>query len=642
MKREQGLKRIFFVIGLVLSLSAAAQPVDELKRQYPGVEAVMLISTEQYKIRIKDGEPYIESKESQQLMYLTANAAAYLSQYGFSHSSFHEVKEYEAYTQTAENKKIKVTSFKTSSSKSSSVFYDDMKETNFDFPAIGPGATGNLNMVVIHKKPYLLSPHYFARRIPVVNGILSISFPKDISVKYLLKGLDTDKIKFTQDSRGGEITYTFQVKDLPAEKSYEDAPGVAYYSPHIVFYIEKYKNEKGAPVSYLADTNDLYRLNSGFIKDINKQAGPELKRIVDSLTNGITSQEEKARRIYSWVQNHIKYVAFEDGMEGFIPRDANFVCSRRFGDCKDMSSILTLMLNTAGVPAYHTWIGTRDLPYTYRETPLPIVDNHMICAIQLKKNEFIFLDGTDPTCVFGIPSSAIQEKEAMIALGPDQYTIVRVPSPRKETNQLSDSCFLQLTDKGITGRVNMHLSGYYAMNTHGALNYYNNEKDRENYMKRRFTRGSNKFHLTGFETGDLRDKNRVTLTGRFELQDYARKIGDEWYLNINLLKLYEHQEIDYPRRKMPVEFDFRSINKYVTVLTIPDGYTVSYLPKGTTFKNDVWGFSLNYEQKGNTIILTQEFYNDHLLLSPDHFKAWNEVLEHLFPLYKESISLSKK
>jgi hypothetical protein len=625
-----------------MSLTAPAQQVEALKQQFPGEEAVMLNSIEQFKIRIKDGEPYIESKESQQLMYLTANAAAYLSQYGFSHSSFHEVKEYEAYTQTADNKKIKVTNFKTGNSKSSSVFYDDTKETNFDFPAIGPGATGNLHMQVIHKKPYLLSPHYFARHIPVVNDVLSISFPKDISVKYVLKGQDTDKIKFTQDSRGGEITYTFQVNNLPAEKEYADAPGVAYYSPHIVFYIEKYKNDKGEPVRYLADTNDLYKLNSSFIKDINKQAGPELKRIVDSLTNGVTSQEEKARRIYGWVQDHIKYVAFEDGMEGFIPRDANFVCSRRFGDCKDMSSILTLMLNTAGVPAYHTWIGTRDLPYSYRETPLPIVDNHMICAIQLKKNEFIFLDGTDPTCIFGIAPSAIQEKEAMIALGPDQFAIVKVPSTPKETNQLIDSCFLQLTDKGITGRVNTYLSGYYAMNTHGSLTYYKNDKDREEYMKRRFARGSNKFHLTGSETGDLSDKNHITLSGRFELQDYARKIGDEWYLNINLLKLYEHQEIDYPRRKMPVEYDFRSINKYVTVLTIPDGYTVSYLPKSNSFKNEVWGFSLNYEQKGNTIILTQEFYNDHLLLAPDQFKAWNEVLEHLFPLYKESISLQKK
>jgi len=641
MKSESGLKCLLIAITLMVSNATIAQSVDELKRRYPGDEAVMLNSSAQYKIRIKDGEPYVESKESQQMMFLTANAAAYLSQYGFGHSSFHEVKEYEAYTQTADNKKIKVTNFKTSNSSSSGVFYDDVKETMFDFPAIGQGATGNLNLAVVHKKPYLLSPHYFARSIPVINDELRISFPKDMSVKYILKGQDTDKIKFTQDSRGGDITYTFRVTDQPAEKDYADAPGAAYYSPHVVFYIEKYKNDKGQEVSYLADTNDLFKLNSSFIKDINKTAGPELKRIVDSLTHGVSSQEEKARRIYSWVQNNIKYVAFEDGMEGFVPRDANFVCSRRFGDCKDMASILTLMLNTAGVPAYHTWIGTRSLPYSYRETPLPIVDNHMICAIQLKKGEFTFLDGTDPTCVFGIPSSHIQDKEALIALEDGRYTIFKVPSPPKETNQLVDTCYLQLTDKGLTGSIKVHLSGYYAMNTNAMLSYIDG-KDKDKYMRSRFSRGSNKFQLISYETGDRSDKNNITLSGKFELQDYARRIGDEWYLNLNLLKLYEHEEIDYPKRKMPVEYDFRFIKKYVTVLTIPDAYKVSYLPKSQSFKNDVWGFTINYEQKGNTIVLSQEFYNDHLLLTADMFKAWNEVLEHLFPLYKESISLSKK
>ncbi len=167
MRSEKGYKLLILAGTLALSFNAAAQQVDELKRRYPGDEAVMLNSSAQYKIKIKDGEPYVESRETQQMMYLTVNAAAYLSKYGFGHSSFHEVKEYEAYTQTADNKKIKVTNFKTSSSKSSGVFYDDVKETMFDFPAVSQGATGNLNLQVIHKKPYLLSPHYFSRSIPV-------------------------------------------------------------------------------------------------------------------------------------------------------------------------------------------------------------------------------------------------------------------------------------------------------------------------------------------------------------------------------------------------------------------------------------------------------------------------------------------
>jgi hypothetical protein len=535
------------------------------------------------------------------------------------------VLDYEAYTKTAGGKKIKVTNFKTEDYQSGSVFYDDVKETSFDFPAIGAGAVGVLNLEEVHKKAYLLPTHYFARGIPVINNELSITFPKDMSVKYVTRGLNADKIVFTQDKRGNEITYNFQMKDVPPLQRYADAPPTAYYAPQVLFYVEKYRNEKGEEIPYLADTNTLYKLNYSFVRDINKELSPGLKRVVDSLNEGINSQEEKARRIYAWVQEHIKYIAFEAGMEGFVPREANFVYTRRFGDCKDMSSILTVMLNAAGVPAYYTWIGTRSLPYSYRETPLPLVSNHMICAIELKKGEYIFLDGTDPTCVFGLPSSHIQGKEAMIALGPDSYKIVTVPSAPRTVSVMTDSCFLQFTDKGITGHITQHMSGYFSMNTQYALGYYNS-KDKEDYMRSRFSRGSNKFHLAGYEVVEKTGRERVTLAAKFDLPDYARKLGDEWYLNLNLQKHYEHEEIDYPKRLIPIEFDFRFIRRYVTVLTIPEGYQVTHLPKGESFKNNVWGFVIRYEQQDNKVILTQEFYNDHLLLQPAQFKEWNEVL----------------
>jgi len=111
------------------------------------------------------------------------------------------------------------------------------------------------------------------------------------------------------------------------------------------------------------------------------------------------------------------------------------------------------------VTAYYTWIGTRSLPYTYSETPLPIVDNHMICTIRLN-DRYIFLDGTDPTCVFGMPSEFTQDKQALVAIDDTSYKILTVPTPDKELNQLEDTTLLELTDKGLKGTIAIGLSGY--------------------------------------------------------------------------------------------------------------------------------------------------------------------------------------
>lgn len=634
------INKLLFTVCLIAPTTLLAQSVEEIKTKFPGNDAVLLNNSIAYTIKIKEGKPFIESKETRQTLYLSSNAVSYMSKYNFYHSGFHEVKDYEAYTTTPSGKKIKVTDFKTGSSTSNNIFYDDMKETSFDFPSIEPGSTGTLELSKIHKESHLLTPHYFSHYIPLIKGELKITFPKNMSVRYLIKGTDSSYIKFEEEKRRNDITYTFRVNNLPPEKHYSNAPDNSYYSLHIIFHIENYINEKGETVRHLSNVDDLYRLNYGFVTNINKQISPELKSVVDSLTRNSKSLEDKARKIYSWVQKNIKYVAFEAGMEGFIPREANLICARRYGDCKDMSSILTVMLNAASVPAYYTWIGTRHLPYTYHETPLPIVDNHMICTIDIN-GKYIFLDGTDANCVFGVPSEGIQSKEALVAINEKDYKILQVPVPLKETNVLVDSTFLELTDKGLSGKINLNLSGYFATDMHQLMNYTNG-RDRDKYFKERFNRGSNKFRLNKFDIGDQADPNQFHVKAQFELQDYAKKIGDDWYLNLNLFKHYEHEEIDFPKRNIPMEFPFKFIKKYVTVLTIPEGYKVNELPAGKTFKNDTWGFEFKYEQSTRHLILTQQFENNHLLLMPDKFKEWNRVLENLFPLYKETINLSKK
>jgi hypothetical protein len=243
--------------------------------------------------------------------------------------------------------------------------------------------------------------------------------------------------------------------------------------------------------------------------------------------------------------------------------------------------------------------------------------------------------------VFGAPSGHIQGKQAMIGMNDKEYKIIRVPEYAREKSRLTDTTILDLTDKGILGTVKVNMTGYFAMDMHGVMSY-TNEKDREKYMKGYFNRGSNKFKLNKFEISDTGNPDWFGLSGQFELQDYGKKIADEWYLNMNLFKFYEHKEIDFPKRNTPIEHEYKNSATYVTILNIPEGYKVAYLPDSKSYKNEVWGFDISYRQEKNQVIMTQTFSNEHLLLEPDKFQAWNKVLENLYPLYRETISLAKK
>lgn len=297
------------------------------------------------------------------------------------------------------------------------------------------------------------------------------------------------------------------------------------------------------------------------------------------------------------------------------------------------------MNNAVGIPAYFTWIGTRDLPYKFTQTPLPLVSNHMICTIKLGE-KYIFLDGTDPTCVFGMPSSGIQDKEAMVALNETEYKILKVPIIEKEKNLLVDSTWIELTPNGIKGNVKKSFSGYFAMEMYGKLMYWS-KKNLKEYMKEEFGRGSNKFQLDTFAVDKKQTNNAIALSANFSLPDYAKKLGNDYYLNLNLFKFFANDKIDYPQRKVPVEGNFRSVKKYVTLLKIPEGYKLTYLPQGKSYHNSVWGFDITYQEKNNWVIMTQQFDNENLMITSNEFADWNKVLENLFPLYKETLSLSK-
>jgi Transglutaminase-like superfamily/Domain of Unknown Function with PDB structure (DUF3857) len=628
-----------FLFIFSFSQMGFGQSFEEIKKRYPQEHAVVLENTLHYNISISEGKPHIESTETEQIEFLTSDASKYMSSYGFYHSDFQQVVAYEAFTRTANDKRLKVTDFKTKSSKEDFVFYDDSKETTFDFPSIGEGAIGNLRVSRLNTNPYLLSPFFFGRGIPVLNGELSISFPKDMVIRYYLMGMDSSQISVRQESSRKTNTYTFNYKNCPSIRKYDDAPGSSWFSAHVIFFIESYTDENGKNVHVLSNLDDLYALSYGYLKNINRSIPYEVQKIVDSITQKRTDPEFKARKIYSWVQQHIKYVAFEQGMEGFIPRDAKVVCDRRFGDCKDMASIITEMMRAANIPAYFTWIGTRDLPYSFTRLPLPLVSNHMICTIRLD-DKYIFLDGTDPTCIFGFPSAAIQDKEALLAISEKEYKVLKVPVIEKSRNALVDSTWLELTQTGIRGRIRKNLSGYFAMHLQGKL-MYTEQSDMKQEMKNEFTRGSNKFQLDSFLVGDLSDPGKVELSGWFSLPDYAKKLGDDWFLNLNLFKFYVDEEIDFPKRKMPISYNFIFTRKFVTLIKMPDGYQSEYLPTSKSYHNDVWGFDIHYEQKDNWLILTQQFDNDHLMLSNEQFEAWNKVLENLYPMYKETLSISK-
>jgi len=594
-------------------------------------------------IEIEKGELVVTSDMDEEIYFITDKSDAY-SKYAVYHSYFTDISNLNAVTLSNSGgkfKEMKVANYTTADNVDANIFYDDLKEVNFIFPGATPGSVGKLSYTEKLKDPHFMSPFYFVSYMPVLNSEFTINCPAGVRLNYQLFNNDSNFVSFTKEEKGKRVIYRWTAKNMQTPKRESESPAFAYYAPHVLITVNDFTVD-GTTKKILPDVNGLCEWYKGFVKDINKGDDSLLRNTVDGIVKGVKTDEEKIKLIYYWVQDNINYIAFEDGLNGFIPREANDICKRRYGDCKDMSSILVRMLRLAGVKAYHTWIGTRRLPYKYSEIASPGIDNHMICIAEANGKRYV-LDGTGKFTPLGFVTEFIQGKEGLLLKEDGTCEVYTIPVMAKEKSVESDTITVGFdANKQISGGIQTNFTGYYKIDDAYMYHYTLPEKREEkfqNYMKM----GNNKCKISdlSFEGFNGQDST-IKIRAKFELPEYVKNIGSKIYLNPNLEKDRQFDNIDMSERHLPYEVGFKNIKKSTTIITLPEGYTLGYKPEDVSFKGKDESFEINYKTEGNQVVQNKTIVTDFLILSVDQMKDWNNMITEMNKAYKENLVLIKK
>lgn len=519
-------------------------------------------------------------------------------------------------------------------------FYDDERFIEAYYTRLAKGAVTKTKYTLANVDLGLLPRFLFKRDIPVVNAVYQVTVPNYVNIDFVLKNLDYINVKQTKEEKDGKIIYTFTASDLPAYKSY-NAPSIWYYMPHIIPRFSSYRLTGAKKDSLvLKDPDSHYKYEFRHVKDLNVRLDTPLVRVVKEITKNDNTPREKATHIYKWVQKNIHYIAFEKGLEGFVPRPADTVYKRKYGDCKDMASMCMAMCRQAGLKAYFAIIGTWDLPYTNDELPSPDIFNHVICALKLD-DEWVFLDGTDNIQPFGENRFDIQGKEALICIDQNNYKIVKIPVAPPEKSTTTDTTFMHLSYNHLEGNIKQHCTGYPAWDIARILNYLK-EEDRDKKIREWLSRGADNFRQIKYEiNANETDSKNANLTADFNLQDYAHMVGKEYYVNMNLYKDFSNQRMNDTERKVGYYYPYKEKRKEVVVLDIPEGYKVAHLPPAAHGGLDgVWSYKISYTADKKKVTLTKEYELSSLSLSPDEFNRNNKIIDGLNREYKESVVLT--
>ncbi len=498
------------------------------------------------------------------------------------------------------------------------------------------GYTYNYELAKKYEDVKYFTSLYFNDEFPVIKKQIVVTVPEWLNVElkeFNFEGTNVTKSQ-TKDSKNNTV-FTYTLNNVPALYKEEAAPGRSYIYPHILIIAKSYKL-KGKDITLFDSTADLYKWYKSLV-DLMKDDTSVLKSKVAELTATAKTDEEKIKNIYYWVQDNIRYIAFEDGIAGFKPDESNHVFENRYGDCKGMANLIKQMLKLAGFDARLTWIGTKHIAYDYK-TPSLAVDNHMICTLFYKGKKY-FLDGTEKFNSYGEYAERIQNKEVMIEDG-DKFLIDKVPIATNESNKEIFKANLTIENEKLQG----NCSKSYAGESRAQLLYiYNNFKSDkksetlENYL----SKSDKNTHVSDIKTSDLKNRDaKLTIDYTVSVENKVSSFDNEMYVDLEYMN--EFKGFELKDRKTDYQFDFKKNYESNVTLTIPAGYKVTKIPTDLIVKENNFDIAITFQKSDKEIIYKKSFIFKNGEIKASEMTKWNAFIKNLISNYNQQITFSKQ
>jgi hypothetical protein len=518
---------------------------------------------------------------------------------------------------------------------SDGIFYSDARVCYFQLPLEKKGSVSEVRFRKTVQDPRYFTNIYFTEPYDVDQKTVTLSVPKwmKIEVKeYNFEGYSIDRN--VETDRDGD-TYTYTIHHARAFKNEEDAPGPSYLAPHLLI-LAKYAEPDGERITYFNTLDDQYAWYHKLTGEIGNDPAA-IKARAEEITKGLTGDVEKVKAIYQWVQDNIRYIAFEDGLAGFRPEKAQEVLRKKYGDCKGMGNLMAELLKSMGLDGRICWLGTNHIAYDY-STPSLGVDNHMICA-WFYKGKTWFLDATEKYIGFGENAERIQGRQVLIESG-DKYLLQRIPIADPLQNTSFEKRTLAINGTSLVGKVVQTWKGEGKEWLLTGL--HETKKEKQEDALRHFLSGGNaNYQITNLKVLNLNNYNDdLKIEYDLMFKDAVTAFDKELYLDVDNRKDFSQFTIDTVKRKLPLQFPYKNHIVFETEIQLPVKAKVGTLPTALQVENPGYLLQGSWTSAPNKIMYRKEIELKKVLLKKDQFVTWNHDVEKLNQFYNNQLTIS--
>ncbi len=477
--------------------------------------------------------------------------------------------------------------------------YDDAAALLFSMPGIVDNCIIDYQYKVV-TKPFVIPGTYsmywgFSDSEPVVISSYSLHTPADHVPQYSVYNDPSLKPKITTTDGGRVKNFTWTLRNIAPVKLEPAMP----MAPLVRSWMQ---------ISSIPSWNTIaawfHRLQAP--QSVPNQT---LRKLAANLTQGCTSNEDRAEKLYNWTAQKVRYVGLELGLSAYRPHPAGEVCDNLYGDCKDKANLLISLLSIEHILAYPALLHANDpLPV---ENQLPTLSAFNHCIVRaLVGGKWIWLDPTATNCPYGDIPAADRGAQALVVTG-QKGEFETVP-PYTTSDNGSDIVFnVQMTGPTVANvTCTLTLRGIVAQSLRGILQRVPSvkQKDEVNSIAQSLglQSGVNSFHVMDEDKG-----GPLLLVINMDQSTFGKTIG-----NMVMLPVYsamsgtaQHNPYTSPTRIWPIVSLNASHLTTKTLVRLPQSWRVADIPATVNFADPLQRYSraITPINNGTSIVVTDEY-----------------------------------
>lgn len=499
------------------------------------------------------------------------------------------------------------------------------------------GLEANDNIILSYKlKSYYdgsLSEHfwdtqYFKYYLPVKKSIYSIIYHNSFDLKYKMSNMDVSPTERVIDD------YTY----LSWSRENQDAMDNEPLMPDLV---------DNSSVLHLT-TIPSWEFIVKWYNDLSKtkaESDFEVQNVVTELFKDKKnlSDLDKAKIIYDYIVENIRYSSVPFRQSGWIPQKASKVINTKVGDCKDVSTLFVIMCKEVGIEASLVLVDTKN--NGRKKMPLPSVEfNHCIAHADLDGQEY-FIELTSDLLPFGAVSGYLKNAEALIISEKNQSKPFKIPENKNNLSTSQRKSKITLRDNNVeVSSVNFNTGGYAAQ-MRGIYKHLNKEaRFKQLATNLKIDLSSVELKSLKFDDNLFSNSDTLDYSYDFIVNSPYTKIGDLKIFRVPIIsKITPFEFLSIEKRKFDLElWQYLDVNmlKEQIEFEIPSDKKVVDFPKDFKLESKFGSYELTFKKENAQVTILRVFkLNTDVILQED-YKEFRTFMNEIFE--KENINIGLK